>query len=144
MRLRSARDIQIQAEGGGKATAAMTGNSSVSSTEADTSQGGRTSGGFDNYQSLGDSNLAIFVAKDAVSPFRFKAGGWELIRSSIELGLAMKARIAEKGYFMYRVNGDQTAGWNRPNPKPRLQRGNDDANFCGFVDRSVRPLFLGQ
>jgi hypothetical protein len=41
----------------------------------------------------------IIVAKEVVPPFRFKAGGWELFRPSIELGSAMKARIAEKGFF---------------------------------------------
>jgi hypothetical protein len=98
-------------------TAAMTGNSSESSTEADTSQEDRTAEGFDSYRSLGDSNLMIVVAKDVVPPFRFKAGGWELIRSSIELGPAMKARIAEKGYFMYRVNRDQTGGVELSDPQ---------------------------
>jgi hypothetical protein len=68
------------------------------------------SAGFDRYRSLADPNLMIFVAKDVVPPFRFKAGGWELIRSSIELGPAMKARIAEKGYFLFRANEDQTGG----------------------------------
>jgi hypothetical protein len=66
------------------------------------------SAGFDSYRSLADSNLMIFVAKDVVPPFRFKAGGWELLQSSIELGSAMKARIAEKGFFMFRVNEDRT------------------------------------
>ena len=32
------------------------------------------------------------------------------MRSSIELGPAMKAHIAEKGYFLFRVNEDQTGG----------------------------------
>ena len=66
--------------------------------------------GFDSYRSLIDSNLMIFVAKDVVPPFRFKAGGWELSQSSIELGSAMKARIAEQGFFMFRANEDQTGG----------------------------------
>ena len=66
--------------------------------------------GFDSYRSLADSKLMIIVAKDVVPPFRFKAGGWELLRSSAELGSAMKARIAEKGFFMFRVNEDQTGG----------------------------------
>jgi len=65
---------------------------------------------FDNFRSLRDPNLMIFVGRDAVPPFRFKAGGWELIQSSISLGPAMKARIAEKGFFMCRVNEDQS-GW---------------------------------
>ena len=64
---------------------------------------------FDNYRSLVDHNVMIFVAMGAVPPFRFKAGGWELLRSAIELGPAMKARLAEKGFFMCRINEDQTA-----------------------------------
>jgi hypothetical protein len=52
----------------------------------------------------------IFVAKDVVPPFRFSAGGWDLLQSSIELGSAMKARIAERGYFICRVNED-LSGW---------------------------------
>jgi hypothetical protein len=66
--------------------------------------------GYDNYRSLLDSNLLIFVEDDAVSPFRFKAGGWELLRSSIELGSAMKTRIAQQGFFMFRINEDRSGG----------------------------------
>ena len=66
--------------------------------------------GYDNYRSLRDSRLLIFVAHDAVPPFRFKAGGWELLQSSIELGSAMKARVAEKGFLMFRVNEDRSGG----------------------------------
>ena len=65
---------------------------------------------FDHYRSLADSNLMILVAKNVVPPFRFKAGGWELCQSSIELGPSIKARIAEKGFLMFRVDEDQT-GW---------------------------------
>jgi hypothetical protein len=50
-------------------------------------------------------------------PFRFKAGGWELLQSSIELGSAMKARIAEKGFFLFRVNEDQTGGVELSDPQ---------------------------
>jgi hypothetical protein len=66
---------------------------------------------FDNYRSVGDPSLIIFVKTDAVPPFRFKAGGWELLQSSIDLGPAIKARIAENGFFVCRVNDDQS-GWN--------------------------------
>ena len=69
-----------------------------------------TSVGYDNYRSLRNSRLLIFVAHDAVPPFRFKAGGWELLQSSIELRSAMKARIAENGFFMFRVNEDKSGG----------------------------------
>jgi hypothetical protein len=104
---------------GSEVTTAMAGSNSESSMEANTSQEGQGSAGevFDNYRSLGDSNLMIFVAKNVVPPFRFKAGGWELIRSSIELGPAMKARIAEKGYFLLRANEDQTGGMELSDPE---------------------------
>jgi hypothetical protein len=90
----------------------MAEDSSVPSTEADGSQecSHELLAGFDRYRSLVDPNLMIFVAKDAVPPFRFKAGGWELLQSSVDLGSAMKARIAEKGFFMFRVNEDQSSG----------------------------------
>ena len=91
---------------------AMAGSNSESWVAASASQDDQGSAGevFDNYRSLADPNLMIFVAKNVVPPFRFKAGGWELMRSSIELGPAMKARIAEKGYFLFRANEDQTGG----------------------------------
>jgi hypothetical protein len=66
--------------------------------------------GFDRYRSLVDPAVTILVAKDVVPPFRFKAGGWELLQSSTEIGLAIKNRIAENGFFMFRVNQDQTGG----------------------------------
>jgi hypothetical protein len=78
--------------------------------EADRSQDSELNAGFDNYRCLGDPKVMILVAKDIVPPFRFKAGGWELLQSSIELVSAMKARISEKGLFMFRVNEDAT-GW---------------------------------
>jgi hypothetical protein len=68
------------------------------------------SAGFDNYRSLRDANLMIFVAAGTVPPFRFKAGGWELLKSSINLGPSMSARVVERGFFMCRLSEDQ-AGW---------------------------------
>jgi hypothetical protein len=65
---------------------------------------------FDRYRSLRDSSVTIIVAKDVVPPFRFKAGGWELLQPSIDPGSAIKARIIEKGFFLFRVNDDQTGG----------------------------------
>lgn len=65
---------------------------------------------YDHYQSVRDSKLLIFVANDTVPPFRFKSGGWELLQSSIELGSAMQARVAENGFFMVRINEDKV-GW---------------------------------
>ena len=65
---------------------------------------------FDSYRSLANSNIRIIVPKDVVPPFRFKAGGWEFSQSSAELGPAINARIAERGFFMFRVNEDQSGG----------------------------------
>jgi hypothetical protein len=65
---------------------------------------------FDRYRSAVDPSLVIFVQSDVVPPFRFRAGGWELLQSCIELGPTMKARITEKGFFMCRVTEDQS-GW---------------------------------
>jgi hypothetical protein len=78
----------------------MAEDSSEPSTQADGGQEGQPAlrAGFDSYRSLADSNLMIMVAMDVVPPFRFKAGGWELSQSSIELGSAMKIRISENGY----------------------------------------------
>lgn len=61
---------------------------------------------FYRYQSLVDPSLMIVVAKDVVPPFRFKAGGWELLQSSFEVGSTLKARIAEKGFFLFRLNAE--------------------------------------
>jgi hypothetical protein len=66
--------------------------------------------GFDNYRSLANPNIRIIVAKDIVPPFRFKAGGWELLLSTTEPGSAIQARIAQKGFFLFRVNEDGTGG----------------------------------
>jgi hypothetical protein len=90
----------------------MAEDSSAPSTGADGSQECQPEfmAGFDGYRSLADPNLMIFVAKDAVPPFRFKAGGWELLQSSVDVGPAMKARIAEKRFFMFRANEDQSGG----------------------------------
>jgi hypothetical protein len=54
---------------------------------------------FDNYRSVAYPNLMIFVEKDAVPPFRFKAGGWDLLQSSIDLGPAMKTRMLKMASF---------------------------------------------
>ena len=79
--------------------------------------------GFDRYRSLLDPAVTIVVAKDVVPPFRFKAGGWELSQSSIEPGSAIKARIAEKGFFLFRVNEDQSGGVELSDPQTPLQTG---------------------
>jgi hypothetical protein len=65
---------------------------------------------FDHYGSVADPSLRIFVVNDAVPPFRFEAGGWELLTSSVDLRPAMKARITENRYFLYRVKDDRS-GW---------------------------------
>ena len=73
-----------------------------------------TAGTFDNYRSVGDPEVIMFVTSGAVPPFRFKAGGWDLLHSSIDLGPAIKARIAEKGFFMCRLI-DEGTGWTELN-----------------------------
>ena len=86
-------------------------DTSEQSNEVDGSQESQpASAGFDCYRSLVYSDVRIIVANDVVPPFRFKAGGWELADSSIEVGSATRARIAENGFFMFRINEDQTGG----------------------------------
>jgi hypothetical protein len=62
---------------------------------------------FDCYRSVADPNLMIFVAKDVVPPFRFKAGGWEFLQSSTELESAIINCIAQNGYSLLRTNENQ-------------------------------------
>jgi hypothetical protein len=66
--------------------------------EADPSRDSEPSldAGFDNYRSLANPNIRIIVAKDVVPPFRFKAGGWELLRSSNEPGSAKNPRCRKR------------------------------------------------
>jgi hypothetical protein len=78
--------------------------------------------GFDRYRSLLDPTLTILVPTDEVPPFRFKAGGWELLQSSIEVGAAIEARIADKGFFLFRVNEDQSDGVELSEPPTPDQR----------------------
>ena len=66
--------------------------------------------GFDCFRSLADCSIRIIVAKDVAPPFRFKAGGWELSQSSVDIGPGTKRRIVENGFFMFRVNEEQTGG----------------------------------
>jgi hypothetical protein len=77
--------------------------------------------GFDRYRSLLDPAVTIIVAKDVVPPFRFKAGGWELLQSSIEPGSAIKSRITEQGFFLFRVNEDQSGGVELSDPQTPMQ-----------------------
>jgi hypothetical protein len=71
--------------------------------------------GFDRYRSLLDPAVTIVVAKDVVPQ--------ELLQSSIEPGSAIKARIAEKGFFLFRVNEDLTGGVELSDPQTPLQTG---------------------
>ncbi len=83
--------------------------------------------GYDSYRGVRDPRLMIFVEHDAVPPFRFKAGGWELLHSSIELNSVMKARVAERGYFMFRVNQDRSGGVELSDPEtPFAEAKRDD------------------
>jgi hypothetical protein len=94
------------------------------SNDSDQERPPESTSGFDRYRSLIDPAVMILVAKDVVPPFRFKAGGWELLQSSTEIGSAMKARIAEKGFFMFRVNEDQTGGIELTDFLTRSESGN--------------------
>jgi hypothetical protein len=82
--------------------------------------------GFDRYRSLLDPTITILVPTDEVPPFRFKAGGWEMLQSSIEVGSVIKARIAEKGFFLFRVNEDRSGGVELSEPPTPMQTGETD------------------
>lgn len=75
-------------------------------------------GTFDICQSVGDPKVRICVPRGVVPPFRFKAGGWDLLHSSIDLGPAMKSRIDENGFFMCRLI-EGGSGWTELNDLPR-------------------------
>jgi hypothetical protein len=79
--------------------------------------------GFDRYRSLLDPTITILVPTDEVPPCRFRAGGWELLQSSIEVGAAIKARITEKGFFLFRVNEDKSGGVELSEPPTPVQTG---------------------
>lgn len=51
----------------------------------------------------------------------FKAGGWELLTSPINLGPAMKSRIAYGGFFMRRMNENQTGWIEQLTDRPRVR-----------------------
>jgi hypothetical protein len=92
---------------------------------SDSEEGGDTesqpASGFDHYRSLLDPTLIILVPADKVPPFRFKAGGWELLQSSIEVGTAIEARIAHKGFFLFRANEDLSGGVELSEPPTPFQ-----------------------
>jgi len=120
-----ARSPQADLNTGGSDLRRANDNSSELLTKIGDGQEKQTasSAGFDSYRSLADSNIRIVVAKGTVPPFRFKAGGWELMQSSIDVGSATKARIAAKGFFMFRVNEDQTGGTELTDIPSRLESG---------------------
>jgi hypothetical protein len=65
---------------------------------------------FDSYRSLADARIMILVTKDVVPPFRFKAGGWEFVKTLTQIGRSAEDRVAQKGFFMFRVNEDGATG----------------------------------
>lgn len=65
---------------------------------------------FDSYRSVRDPTIMIFVKAGNAAPFRFKAGGWDLERSSIVLGPAVTDRIIERRFFMCRVKEGGSGG----------------------------------
>ena len=79
--------------------------------------------GFDNYRSLANPNIRIIVPKDVVPPFRFKAGGWELLSSTTKPGSAIQARIARKrASFCFMLMRTGLVGTNRSIFRRPLQR----------------------
>jgi hypothetical protein len=81
--------------------------------------------GYNSYRSLADSNLIVVVPNGVVPPFRFKAGGWELLQSSIDLSSELKARIAETGFLMQTADSTSSgdlipSNHNKPEP-PSLE-----------------------
>ena len=93
------------------------------SDDSDQERPDKSTSRFVRYRSLIDPAVMIFVAKGVVPPFRFKAGGWELLQSSTEIGTAMKARIAEQGFFMFRLNEDEIGGVELTDFPTRFQSG---------------------
>jgi hypothetical protein len=85
---------------------------------------------YDHYRSVRDLTLMIFVDKDAVPPFRYKVGGWDLFQTSVDLGPAMRARIAKKGYFLLRATEDASETTKLKDIPSRLPPGQEigDAN----------------
>jgi hypothetical protein len=77
---------------------------------ADLNQPAEPSLGSGSYRSLAHPDILILVAHDVVPPFRFKAGGWELVEQSAKIGFAMQARIAEQSYFLFRMNEGGSGG----------------------------------
>ena len=59
--------------------------------------------GYDHYRSLADPHLVIFVPACTIPPLRFKAGGWVLLQSSVDLDSDARTRIAESGYLIETV-----------------------------------------
>jgi hypothetical protein len=76
---------------------------------------------YDHYRNVRDPTLMIFVDKDAVPPFRYKAGGWDLFQTSVDLGPAIMARVAEQGYFLFRVTDNATEATELIDIPSRLQ-----------------------
>ena len=76
-------------------------NGSAPSTQEVSNQEGQpeSSAGFDGYRSVSNPNLMIFVAKDVVPPFRFKAGGWELFPIFNRPRLGNEGPHRRKGIF---------------------------------------------
>ena len=92
--------------------------------------------GYDSYRSLADPNLIIFVPKHAVPPFRFKVGGWELLQSLIDLDSAAKAGVAEKGFFIDKVN-PMTSGDQIPSDEDRPESSSLEVEFALVIARMI-------
>jgi len=116
----------------------VTEDDSEQPAEADDSQNSQPdlSAGYDSYRSLADSNLTIFVPKNVVPPFRLKASGWELLQSSIDLNSAVKARIAENGFFLGTANS-MNSGELVPSDHDRPEPPSLDVEFALVIARMI-------
>ena len=95
--------------------------------------------GYDSYRSLADSNLIVVVPNGVVPPFRFKAGGWELLQSSIDLSSELKARIAETGFLMDTANST-TSGDLIPSDYDRPEPPSLEVEFALVIARMIDSL----
>lgn len=105
----------------------MTKDNSEQHSEEDGNHQPTASAGYDSYRSVADSSLVIFVPKHGVPPFRFKAGGWELLRSSVDLNPEAEARVAENGFVIESLNptgsGESIPGDHEGPAPPSLEVG---------------------
>jgi hypothetical protein len=67
------------------------------------------------------SNMMSATASKASREFFGSSEAAAIMRTAIEPGSAIKARIAEKGFFLFRVNEDLTGGVELSDPQTPVQ-----------------------